>query len=248
VSLLLTLYLPTVCSAQTPTAEQILDRYLEVTGGRAAYEQIRTETVTGVMEMKAQGLRGRLLGLRNDRQESYNSVEIDGVGKIEEGFHQGIAWEKSAMAGPRIKTGEERAFFAREAAMAKDSRWRDFYAHAELQGEEMVGGVACFKVLLTPREGTRPETRFYEKESGLLKRVTMVLASPMGDLPVESLFGAYKEFGGLKVPTSIITRMAGQEMAMTIQSVEHNKEIPAERFVPPADVRTLAERLSRKVN
>jgi hypothetical protein len=247
-SLSLSLILALAGLAQTPTAEQIVDRHLEVTGGRAAHEKIRTETMTGLMEMRAQGIKGRMTGFKNDRNESYNSVEIDGVGKIEEGFHNGIAWEKSAMAGPRIKTGEEKAFFAREAAAGKEARWRDFYSKAELTGEEPVGGVDCFKVVLTPKDGARAETRFYEKGSGRLKRVTMVMATPMGDLPVDSTFADYKEFGGIQVPTAIQTRMAGQQMSMSINSVEYNKEIPAEKMIPPPDVRALAEKQSKKAN
>ncbi len=247
-SLCLSIAAAALAWAQSPTGEQIVDRYVEVTGGRSSYEKVRTETVTGVMEMKAQGIKGRTTGYKNERGESYNAVEIDGVGTIEEGFSGGVAWEKSAMSGPRIKSGEEKAFFAREAAVGKDVRWRDFFAKAELQGEETIGGVACYKVAMTPKDGSRGEVRFYEKESGLLRRVSMVMATHMGDLPVESQFGGYKEFGGIRIPTTILTKMAGQEISLSILNVEHNKDLPAERLVPPADVRALAEKQSKKAN
>lgn len=230
-------------AADTPSAEAILDRYVEVTGGKAAYEGLKTEMTSGTMEMKAQGIKGKMSGFRNAQNFSYNVVEIDGVGKIEEGFHEGIAWEKSAMGGPRIKTGEEKAFYMREAILARDARWRDVYTKAELLGEETVDGVACFKVVLTPKEGTRSETQFFEKATGYRRRISMVMSTPMGDLPVESTLSDYKEFGGFKAPTKISTKLAGQELAVTISSMEFNKEIPASRFVPPADVKAVAAKV-----
>jgi hypothetical protein len=243
VSLLL---VATAALAQTPTGEQILDRYIEVTGGKTAYDKVRTEIVTGTMEMKAQGIKGKMTGYRNEKNESYNALEIEGVGKIEEGYHNGIAWEKSAMQGPRVKTGEEKAFFAREAVIGRDSRWRDLYVSAEFKGEETIAGSACYKVVLSPKDGSRPETRYYDKQTGLLKRVTMTMSTQMGDLPVESTFLEYREFGGLKAPVAIQTKMAGQEMGIAVTNVEYNQPIPAEKFVPPADVQALAAKSGKK--
>jgi hypothetical protein len=40
-----------------PSGASVLDRYLEVTGGRAAYEKRQTEIRTGAMEMTGKGLR-----------------------------------------------------------------------------------------------------------------------------------------------------------------------------------------------
>jgi hypothetical protein len=38
---------PAPAPAQLPPAKQILDRYIEVTGGRAAYEKAKHRTLTG---------------------------------------------------------------------------------------------------------------------------------------------------------------------------------------------------------
>ncbi len=242
-SLTLTLTAFGIPAADLPTADAVLDRYVEVTGGKAAYEGLKTEMTSGVMEMKAQGIKGKMNGFRNAQNFSYNVVEIDGVGKIEEGFHEGIAWEKSAMGGPRVKTGEEKAFYMREAILARDARWRDVYTKVELMGEDTIDGVACYKLLLTPKEGSRTETQFFEKVTGYRKRIAMVMSTPMGDLPVESTLSDYKEFGGFKIPSKVSTKMAGQELSVTISSMEFNKDIPASRFVPPADVKAIAAKV-----
>lgn len=238
--------LPLLCLAQgTPTGEQILDRYVEATGGKTNYEKVRGETVTGVMELKAQGIRGRMSGFKNSKGETYNVVDIDGVGKLEDGYINGVAWEKTAMNGPRIKSGEEKAFFEREARLAKDLRWRESYSKAELTGEEVVEGVPCYKVVVTPKEAGRPETRFYEKETGLLKKNTAIMVTPNGDIPAESFFSAYKAFNGVKVPTTIVTRMAGQEMQISIASVDYSTDVTTAKLAPPPEVLALMKKAGK---
>ncbi len=233
----------TFCLAQDlPPADKILDRFIEASGGSATYEKITSETVTGVMEMKAQGIKGRMVGYKNQNDQTYSALEIDGVGKIEEGYFNGIAWEKSPLAGPRVKSGEEKAFYAREAKLTKDLRWRDTYSTAETKGDAQIDGVDCWIVELKPRDGGRPETRWYDKSTGLLKRTKITMATQMGDLPVQSTFASYQQFDGLTVPTRITTNMAGQEVSMTIQSVAYNKPVEAKLFVPPPDVRALADK------
>ena len=42
---------------ELPKAETILDKYVEVTGGKAAYAKIHAEITTGSMEFAAMGLK-----------------------------------------------------------------------------------------------------------------------------------------------------------------------------------------------
>lgn len=225
---------------QKPTAEQILDRYVDATGTKAAYEKIKSEISTGTMEMKAQGVKGRMTVYRKAPGMSYSAIEIDGVGKIEEGVANGIVWEKSPLAGPRIKQGEEKALSERDAILSKDSRWRELFSKVELTGEENIDSAPHYRVVVTPNNGGRPETRFYDPKTGLLRRMTLVAATQMGDVPVETNYFDYKEYGGIKGPARVITRLAGQEMTVTVNSVVVNQDIPASRFELPADIKALA--------
>lgn len=223
----------------TPTAESILDRYVEVTGSKAAYEKVKSEISTGTMEIKAQGVKGRMSVYRKAPGLSYSVIEIDGVGKIEEGVANGIVWEKSPLAGPRIKQGEEKALSVRDALLSKDLRWRDLFSKVEVSGEETIDSIPHHRVVVTPKDGGRPETRFYDQKTGLLRRMTLIAATQMGDVPVETNYFDYKEYGGIKGPGRVVTKLAGQEMTVTVTSVIVNQEIPASRFELPPDIKAL---------
>ena len=43
-----------------PTAEEILDKYIDVTGGRAAYEKVKTEVANATMEFVGKAVKGRI--------------------------------------------------------------------------------------------------------------------------------------------------------------------------------------------
>lgn len=221
-----------------PKAETILDRYIEVTGGKAAYQKRKTEVSRGTMEFPSQGLKGTMIRYSADPDKSYSSLDIDGVGKIEMGSANGIAWEKSALLGPRLKTGEEKAQFLRESTFNAQINWRKMFSKAETTGVETVDGEECYKVVLTPDSG-KPETTYYQKKSGLAVKTTMIAVNQMGDVPMEVLISDYKDFGGVLTPTKVIQRAAGQEFTMTVETVKVNEEIPEDRFELPAEIKAL---------
>src|SRR5450432_2258011 len=94
------LSLASLTFAQTdalPKAETVIDHYVEVTGGKAAYEKRKNEIAYGTIELKAQGLKGSVTRYSAEPAQAYSIVEIEGVGKIEEGIDKGVAWDKNAM-------------------------------------------------------------------------------------------------------------------------------------------------------
>ena len=221
-----------------PKAETILDHYVEVTGGKAAYEKRKNEVSTGTVEFAAQGLKGTVTRYAAAPDKSYAVMDLDGVGKIESGSLNGIAWEKSAMMGPRIKNGEEKAQTMRESTFNAALNWRKMFSKAETVGVETAEGEECYKVTLTPNDG-KPETAFFSKKTGLEVKRSTIAASPMGEIPVEAIASAYKDFDGVLQPTKVVQKLAGQELVITIQTVKTNEEFPSDRFDPPAEIKAL---------
>jgi hypothetical protein len=218
--------------------EAILDKYVEVTGGRAAYEKVQTEIATGTLELTGMGLSGSLTSYRAAPNKSYTVIDFAGVGKAEEGSNGEVAWSVSPQEGPRIKQGDERANALRSDAMHTEIRWRDFYKKAELAGTEDVSGKACYKVVMTPNEGAA-ETRYYDKSSYLLVKVILPLTTPQGAMTIEQNLSDYRDDGGILAPHTIMLKIPNLDMLMKIESVKRNVDIPADRFNLPAEVKAL---------
>jgi hypothetical protein len=220
--------------------EAIMDKFIEVTGGQAAYEKTKTEIATGTVEVM--GMSGTLTSYRAAPDKSYSVVDFSaGPGKFEEGVSGGVAWAMDGMQGPRIKEGDERTAAVRNAALYKDPHWRDFYKKAELAGTEDVGGKACYKVVLTPNEGAA-ETRYFDKTSGLLLKIVMPVTTPDGSATVESSLSDYRDENGVLAPHTVSEKLPSFELLIKVQSVKQNPDIPAGRFDLPAEIKALTDK------
>lgn len=238
---ILTAWRPAAAADVLPSPESILDRYVQVTGGKQAYERRKSEIATGTLEYAAQGVKGTITRYEAEPDNYYAALDIPGIGKIEMGVTGGVAWENSAIMGPRVKSGEEKMQAVREATMNSTLRWRTLFPKVETAGIETLDGEECYRVILTPAEG-KPEVMYFQKKSGLAVKTTTVAVSQMGEIPVEVTVAGYKDFGGVLAPSKVTQKAAGQEFTITMEKVQVNAELPPDRFALPPEVRTLLEK------
>jgi hypothetical protein len=228
-----------------PKAETILDRFVEATGGKAAYEKRKSDIATGTVDFVANGMKGTVAIYSDASNNNYTVIDLEGVGKIEQGVYNGQAWESSALQGTRLKEGAEKADALREATYNEPLHWRELYTKAETLVLEDVDGDPAYKVVLTPKEG-KPETVYFSKKTGYLIKRTATLSHPMGELPMEMTLSNYKDRGGIMMPNTLTQKVMGQEFTITIDDVKVNTDIPKDRFEPPAEVKKLMEKPASK--
>jgi hypothetical protein len=227
-----------LAAADLPKGEALLDKYIEVTGGKAAYAKIHSEIMTGTMEFPAMGLKGKLTAYSAEPDKQYWEVDLEGVGKMQEGVNGDIAWANSAMQGPRLKDGAEKTESLLKARFNADLKWREIYKSAETVGVETVDGKECYKVVVTPKSGNQ-NTRWYDKESSLLVKVTAVTATAEGDIQTDTTVGGYRKEGDILWPHKMTVKAGPMEFAMSIETVQHNPEIPKDKFELPSEVKAL---------
>ena len=224
-----------------PKAETILDRYVEVTGGKAAYEKRKSDVTTGTLELTAMGLKGAMTAYHAAPDKSYTEIEFPGLGKVQEGSNGTVAWQLSAMQGPHLKEGDERATSLLMAKYNGDAAWRDLYKTVETAGVDSVDGKPCYNVTLTPKEGAA-SSRCYDKASGLMTKAVITMKGPTGEITVEGYASDYRKEGDILVPHKVIQKTMGQEFTITIDSVKPNVDIPAEKFAVPAEIQALIDK------
>jgi hypothetical protein len=230
--------------AALPSAESLLDRFVEATGGQKAYATRKTEVAHGTVEMAAMGVKGTMVRYAAAPSQYLLSLEIPGIGTFLTGVKDGIAWDQSDLMGPRTKAGLEKAEALREAKFNATATWRELYPKVETVGEETVNGEECYKVSMTPPEGPA-ETMYLSKKTGLAMKILATSNTQMGDVEAEILFSDYKDFGGILTPAKFTERTAGQEIVITIQSLDINTEIPESRFDFPAGVAALVAKAAQ---
>jgi len=224
-----------------PKAETILDRYVEVTGGKAAYAKLHSETTTGMMELPAMGIKGKMTAYHAEPDFTLVEINIEGMGKMVEGSNGQVAWSTNSMQGPRVKEGNEKAEALLHSQFNGDLRWRDLYSKAETAGVEGVDGKDCYKVVLTPKTGN-PIIKWFDKDSGLLLKMRVKANSPMGEIESDSLLSDYRKEGDITVAHKVVQRLATLETSMTIDGVKYNAEIPKDKFELPDEIKALVNK------
>ncbi len=224
-----------------PTGEAVLAKYVEASGGLAAFDAIKNRVIHATMQIPAAGLtmKTTVYAARPDRLLTV--VESDVIGKIESGVADGVAWENSAMRGPIVREGQERANALREATFDRLVYWRTAFKSAECVGADTVEGKRAFKVVMTP-DGGSPLTLYFDADSGLLARVESTYEGPEGKFPLVASLGDYRSVDGIKMAFTSKVSVAGQERTVTIERVEQNVDMPADRFALPAEIKALVKK------
>jgi len=241
--ILVCLSLPLAVGAQDalPKAETILDHYIEVTGGVAAYQKRHSVIEKGTMEMVGRGVKGSITNYMAAPDKAYSVIDLEGVGQMEEGSDGKVAWERSALQGPRVKDEKERAQAFEEAIFNAPIKWREIYTRVETKGSETVNGEDCWKILAMPKSGNA-ETLFFSKKTGLELKRSAVQATQMGDIPAEAFLSDYRENGGVLEPATVRQKFAGQEMVIHVEETTINPEIPPGRFDLPDEIQQLLKK------
>lgn len=220
--------------ADLPSAESILDRYVEVTGGAAAYKSRTSETTTGTFTIVAANLTGQLRAVLKPGV-ARTTIELPGVGRIDSGVTDGVAWSDDPFAGPRILAGFQAEFALANARPGAAADWREQYSSVELTGVEDVNGEPAYRVVQTLAKGESLRG-FYSVDSGLLLKLAFT-----AEAPVEVFYEEYARAEGILAPTRVVQMAAGQRIVIDLTSHEVNVEIPDEQFAPPEGVQALLQ-------
>jgi len=225
-----------VGKAELPSAESIMDKHIEATGGMDAYKKLKNIVIKGTFE--APGMKAEMTIYKAEPNLNLIEMTLPGIGKILEGVDGKIAWGYNSMQGATIKK-DEMAESALISAHFREEEWRSKVAKVETIGIETVEGEECYKVLLTSKASEAQSTNYYSRKTGLLVRTDAKVKSPMGEFTMQVIPKDYKKVGDILMSHTIIQKMAGQEMKMTYTEVKTNVDIPKTTFDPPAEVKAL---------
>jgi hypothetical protein len=233
--------LPVLAGDDLPKAEEVMAKYIEALGGKEALEKIHNRVTKATVAMPDQGITLEVTTYAAEPNKSYVVLESEMMGRIEQGTDGKVSWSKHPMmGGARILEGAEREQSLQRAIFHDKLQWRKLYKKVECQGIESVDGKDCYKLLATPETGN-PETWYFAKDSRLLVKTQAKVSTPMGEMQIESAESDWKKVDGVLIAhkMTITTPMGGR--VMTVNSVEHNVDLPKDRFDLPEDIKSLIE-------
>jgi hypothetical protein len=231
------LMLASVAAGQSdlPQGHSLMDSMVAALGGKSAFDRLHTRVLHGQIEIPAKGLSGPLAiyqaAPNKERRELFGGME---------GTDGEIAWE-NLTTGPRAIQGAERQCVLRRAAFNRDANWRKIYQSADCKGVDNVLGIECYRVQLKTFDG-EPVTLWIDKKSHTPVKEMSTEHRPDGDFPLEVTYEDYRKVDGIWFPYRERHKIAGTEMVVTLDRVEHNTLIPSAQFEAPAAVKKLLEK------
>src|SRR5260370_33600149 len=158
----------------------------------------------------------------------------------EKGFDGGVAWLQAAngvvtdVTGPTNAPLPPLARVKRNADFYEPLNLKQQYSRMTLRGIEKVRDRDAYLVIGFP-DGDSPEKLYFDKDTGLLLRKTVVVPTALGDYPIQKDYDDYRDVGGVKVPYLFWTTSISpaEDMTVHVERVQNNPAFDANKFAKP---------------
>jgi outer membrane lipoprotein-sorting protein len=216
----------------TPTAAQILDKYLQAVGGaqaasltsivgRGTYSGYGPEGFPRPVEIYAR-TPGRKAIVVRDKDAGDNITVFDGTsGWVSAPFKPIDVMELHGAELDSLRADAELMFPANvKSALANLRSSTDFLNDRSVLAVQGTKGAALV-------------TMYFDEETGLLTRLVRSTPSVVGRLPVQTDYSDYRDVAGVKIPFKWTTTWLDGRSTFDLSEVQTNVTVDAARFARP---------------
>jgi photosynthetic reaction center cytochrome c subunit len=215
---------------EPPSADAILDRYVEVIGGSAALEKLKTRTIKGALVTES----GRTYTLEiAEKAPNLGLVTATSPkGNVSrDGFDGTTAWNASG-SSVFPSHGLEGARIARDAQFFVGADVKKRFPRRFVAGKEMVGGEEAY-VVRTAGPGDVSEMLYFSVNTGLLLRRVVLTKTALGRFTEQTDFSDYREVDGVKLPFTVARMEVNTRYTEKYSEIKHNVPVDDSVFKFP---------------
>ena len=187
-------------TSSAPTVAAIVEKYINVTGGRDAWIRIKAQHATGSIQFLPMTDIGTFEEFIKPPYKNLMTLKLARAGDITSGFDGETSW---------VQKGQSEAKISKLSSLAKSRRDYDFlkflhffslYERARVAGREEVEQGEAYVVEATPVGEKHPERLYFDVKSGLLVRRDTSETGKDGALHNDQTFYSdYRSVGEVKV-------------------------------------------------
>jgi zinc protease len=225
----------TQAAAAMPTADQVLDHYVQAIGGRTAWLKLNSRVSKGSIEIPAMN---NLTGTVEIHEKAPNfmlAVINLGGAAFEQGFDGSIGWSNNPQNGLRELSGGELDDARREANFYHALELRKNYTKITVTGIERVDEHDTYALEATRAQGA-PDRMYFDMQTGLMVRSVNQRYTPDGVTEFTADVDDYTEVDGVKLPFTVRQTGASATFVIRFTEVHHNLQLTDAQFAkPPAE-------------
>jgi hypothetical protein len=220
-------------STPLPTAEQVVSKYVQAIGGKAAIEKLTSRQETGTFELGAMGVSAPVEIAAKAPNKTILTINIEGFGTIQRGYNGTVAWENNPQTGLRELSGGELAQMKLGSDFYRDIKLMQVFPKMTVKGIEKVNDSDAYVVDATSADGIT-ETMYFDAQTGLIVRTDVEADSPQGKMKITSYPSDYRDVDGVKLPFALRQITPQFEFTIKLDSIKHNVAIDDAKFNKPA--------------
>ena len=221
---------PTSATSETlPTVKQILDRYVQATGGAEALTKITTRIARG----SRIGADGVLVPEEVWQKAPDKVLTVTSYPQVvfSNGFNGTVAWGHSSREGATPLPDQLLAQIKRDAVFYKELKTEQLYSSLTLLGKTSVRDADTYVVQAKPVDGP-VEKLFFDVKTGLLVRRYTESDTALGKLPLQTDYEDYRDVDGVKQPFLIHWSFPGRVWGRKIDEIKQNAPLDDAKFNP----------------
>lgn len=211
--------------SEVPSADQILNKYVQAIGGKAVVEKIKTRLIKG--SVVTGGGSAPLQIFEKAPNKFYRQIESPVSGTSENGFNGTVAWSKN-QRGLREVSGPEIASAKREYHLHREIELKEFYPQMTVKGKEKVGDREAYVIEAASADGTS-EKLYFDAQTWLLTRWDVSIRGTT----VQTDYEDYKEVDGIRLAFTLRRSRADFSWTDKIDEIKHDLPIADTKFDKP---------------
>jgi len=220
-----------VAAPALPTADEILNKYLQAVGGAEAIQKINSRVEKGTINFGGQQFPVEVLAKAPNKRISL--VHTPGGDNIT-AFDGHMGWiGNPGPRPPREMSAPENEAIGFDATFYLPTELKKMFAQFRVRPAADKIGVHDVYQLIGANPGKPPMRLFFDKESGLLVRSVRYAETPLGRNPTQVDYADYRSQDGVKVPFQwTIARPLGR-FTIQINELQQNVPVDDKKFEKP---------------
>jgi outer membrane lipoprotein-sorting protein len=228
--------------ALAQTADEIIEKHLAASGGRAAYAKITSRIGSGAITVTTPigDLSGTIEVFSKKPNKTRTLIKLDltavGAGQMtsDQRFDGTTGYVMDTLQGDRAVEGGQLDAMRNGSFPSPLLSYKELGATMTLGDKEKIGAKDAYVIKMTPKAG--PSSRlFIDAESFMLVRTVVTLNVPQlgGDIEQTVDFSDFRDVDGIKIPFVTKSSNPAQTVTATMSSVKHNADIDDASFSKP---------------
>jgi photosynthetic reaction center cytochrome c subunit len=222
---------------QGPSADQILDRYIQALGGAERLSGLTSFAGQGTYEgydsyhekvpmeiyAKAPGLRSMIAHTQNGDSTTTFDGRAGWTAAVDKPVHLLPLLPGSELDGAKLDADLCFPAGIKQAL----TQWRNGFPATAIEDREV-------QVIQGTAAGGSRVKLYFDSKTGLLARQLRYTQTMVGTIPIQIDYSDYREITGVKMPFHWVVTWTGGQSTMQLNEVQANIPIDAARFAKPA--------------